>query len=76
MTDDARDQFCRREKNIHHQSGESGAQAALEAVGLHAELLTTKHPKDMKEFFPSSSFSSSSSIFGFDYEDENDDEDD
>jgi len=48
----------------------------LEAVGLHAELLTTKHPKDMKEFFPSSSFSSSSSIFGFDYEDENDDEDD
>jgi hypothetical protein len=45
MADDARDQFCRREKDIHRQSGEGGAQAALEAIGLHAGLLTTKHTK-------------------------------
>ena len=37
MPEDARNQFCRRKKDIHRQSGEGGAQAALEAVGLHAE---------------------------------------
>ena len=38
MARDARDQFCRREKDIHRQPGEGGAQAAFEAVGLHAKM--------------------------------------
>jgi hypothetical protein len=42
MARDARDQFCRREKDIHRQSGEGGAQAALEAVGLHKEMSNFK----------------------------------
>ena len=45
MAEDARDEFCRRERDIHRQPDEGGAQAALEAVGLHAKLLTTKHGK-------------------------------
>jgi hypothetical protein len=47
MTDDARDQFRCRQKNVDHQPGEGGAQAAFEAIGLlesahfAAKVLTT-----------------------------------
>jgi hypothetical protein len=45
MTGNARGQFRRREKDIHRQPNEGGAQTAFEAVGLHAELLTTNGTK-------------------------------
>ena len=37
MADDARDKFDRRKKDIGRQPDKGGAQAALEAVRLHAE---------------------------------------
>ena len=81
MAENAGEKFRERQHDVRGEAEERGAQAAMEAIGRHGELLTTKHTKRHKRistngFSCSSSFSSSSSIFCFDSENEDDDEDD
>jgi hypothetical protein len=45
MAGNARGEFRARQHNVDGHAGKSGAQAALEAIQWHAELLPTKHTK-------------------------------
>ena len=50
MAEDARGKFRNRQRDVRGEAEERGAEAALQAGGGHAELLTTKHTKHTNEF--------------------------
>ena len=49
MPENAGEKFREGQHNVRGEAEERGAQAALETIGRHEELLTTKHAKDTKE---------------------------